>query len=184
MKALVCTLVLVLHIPLQGLFAQDTDNSLFGTWRFVQEKSTNLATWRYRKPELVIGESSGTITIDHNWIERKRLALVDRYAFRPGGDPESIPVKTEIWTDNWYMGVLAKMDGERKVSGKWIIPGEALMTVSEEIVTVSQGEATITTTREYRINGDGNTLTLRETRSSRPISVILVFERSQPDAPR
>lgn len=184
MKALLCTLVLVLHIPLQGLFAQDTDHSLFGTWRFVQEKSTNLATWRYRKPELVIKESSGTITIDHNWIERKRVALVDRYAFRPGGDPQSIPVTTEIWTENWYMGVLAKKESERKVSGRWIIRSEALMTVSEDIVNVSQGETTITTTREYRVNDEGNTLTLRETRSSRPTSVVLVFERGQPDAPR
>ncbi len=184
MKGLLCTIILALHMPAEGLLAQDTDHSLFGTWQFVQEKSTDLATWRYRIPELVIGDSNGTVTIDHRWVERKQIALVDRYEFLPGGDPVSTPVTTEIWTDNWFMGVLAKKASERTVSGRWIIRGEAMMTVSEQTVSISQGETTISTTREYRVNGDGKTLTLRETRSSRPSSVILTFERGQPDAPR
>jgi hypothetical protein len=184
MKAFLCTVILLLHVPLQDLLAQDSNHSLYGTWRFVQEKSSNLATWRYRKPELVIRESDGTVTIDHNWIERKRIVLVDRYTFRPGGDTESSPVTTEIWTDNWFMGVLAKKQTERTVSGRWIVRGEALMTVSDQIVSISQGEATITTTREYRLDGAGKSLTLRETRSSRPTAILLVFERSKPEAPR
>ncbi len=177
MKVLLCTIVVALHMPVQDLLAQGTDHTVFGTWKIIQERSTNLASWRYRKPELVITQKDGTIRIDHNWIERKKVAFVDRYAFNPEGGTTAVPVNSEIWTDNWFMGVLAKKESERKVSGKWIKEGEALMTVSEQVVAVSQGETTISTTREYRVDETGNLLTLRETRSSRPTSVELVFER-------
>jgi hypothetical protein len=184
MKVLLCTIVLALHMPVQDLFAQGTDQTVFGTWKFIQEKSTNLATWRYRQPELVITQKEGTIRIHHNWIERKKVAFVDRYAFNPDGGTTAVPVDSEIWTDNWFMGVLAKKESERNVLGRWVKEGEALITISKQVVAVSQGETTLSTTREYRVDGTGKLLTLRETRSSRPTSVELVFERTDPDAPR
>ena len=161
------------------ILAAAPTSSLNGKWIFDKDKSTNLAPWRYRVPQLDISISGDHATILRQWIDRKRIAFTDSASFVIGGAPTEIPVESPIWSGNWYMGVLSKEHSAQSVSGDWIESPVALKTVSRETVEVSQGEAQITTTSEYRLSSDGNILTITEHRSSRPTPVVLVFTRME-----
>jgi len=172
-------LSLILSLIIASLaFAEAPSVRLDGKWTFEKEKSTNLATWRYRMPQLKINTSAKRVTILRQWLDRNRIAFTDSVTFEPGGAMTLIPIVSPIWTGNWYMGVLAKQNSTQSVSGKWIQAQVALRTVAEETIEISQGETRITTTTEYRLSPDGNTLTVTEQRSSRPTPVVLVFTRS------
>lgn len=154
---------------------------LDGTWTFVPSKSTDIASWGYSIPRIDIATSGQGVRVIHNWLDRGKAAYADTFAFRPGGSPVSSPVRSEIWPENWYMGVLSIVGDPRVVSGSWIQPERTLRVITRESVRTSQGKTSISTTREYALGSDGKTMTLTEKRSSRPTPVTLVFERKEPD---
>lgn len=149
-----------------------------GTWVFIKEQSTDLATWRYRVPQVVIGQTGNTVTILHRWMEGNQAVHADSFAFRPGEGTMAIPVQSERWTGNWYMGVLAKAGTARSVRGKWLEQDTALQMESAQTVLISQGETTLTTKWEYRLDPTGGVLTVTEQRSSRPTPVVTVYKRA------
>ena len=171
--------VIAMMMVLGWLSCSNGDKSLFGTWAFVPEKSTDLATWRYRRPELVIRKDQDKVIIRRNWLQRKKTTYTDSLVVIPGGAPTEMPVQAPHWYENWYMGVLAKVGSTLKVSGQWQKPGKALLVETEQVVEVSQGDATLKTRHEYSLDGRGNILTVTEKRSSRPTPVKLVFERME-----
>jgi hypothetical protein len=152
---------------------------LEGTWRFLPDRSTDIATWRSRTPQLTISQEGGMVVILHEWLERNQVVFVDSLVFRPGEPPSHVPVRSVIWSENWFMGVLAKKGTMKAVSGSWIDRERELRVTTEQAVTVSQGETVLRTTREYVLDPAGKTLTLTELRSTRPTAVILVFERRE-----
>lgn len=154
-----------------------SDKTILGTWKMIPEKSTNIQTWRYRHLEVDIRQDAERIIILQNWLNRDKVAFVDSVSFLPGGDITPIPVTSYIWPENWYMGVLSKLNSIRKVSGKWTELNKSLTTEVEQVVEVSQGDATITTIREFNLSRDGKELTITEKRSSRPAPIQLVFQR-------
>ena len=176
MNFVIATLLLLLLPPAQPIAVLDP--RLEGTWIFVKEQSTDLATWRYRVPQLSISRAGDQVTILHQWLEGNQVAQTDSFAIHPGGKPIDIPVQSGRWTGNWYMGVLAKKGTHKTVRGKWLEQDSALRMVSTQTVLISQGEATLTTTWEYRLDQTGVVLTVTEQRSSRPAPVVLVFRRT------
>jgi hypothetical protein len=152
---------------------------LEGTWRFLPDRSTDIATWRSRTPQLTISREGGMVLVLHEWLERNKVVFVDSLVFRPGEPPSHVPVRSVIWAENWFMGVLAKKGTMKAVFGSWIDGERELRVTTEQTVTVSQGETVLRTTREYSLDPAGKTLTLTEHRSTRPTSVILVFERRE-----
>lgn len=176
MNYIITTLFLLMLPPPQPVAAPDP--LLEGTWIFVKEKSTDLATWRYRVPQLSISRAGNQVTILHHWLEGNQVAHTDSFAIHPEGKPTDIPVQSERWTDNWYMGVLAKKGTHKTVSGKWLEPDKAFRMVSTQTVLISQGETSLTTTWDYRLDQSGAVLTVTEKRSSRPTPVVLVFRRA------
>jgi hypothetical protein len=177
MKLLAFALLLVLTLPPEP----GSEGSIEGKWSFIKEKSTDIAVWRSWSPQIEIATRGDYVTITHRWLERNQVVHTDSFAFRPGASASTIPVHSEIWTDNWFMGVLARKGTSRSVSGIWLEPGKAMKTVSEQVVEISQGEKSLTTTREYRLDETRAFLTLTELRASRPTPVILVFQRSGPE---
>jgi len=172
-------LLLAAVLALVWLSCSNSDKPLFGTWTFVKDQSTDLATWRYRTPQLVIRQDGEQIVIKKNWLQRKKVAYAESLAFVPGGAVNEMPVQKPFWYENWYMGVLAKVGSTMKVSGAWQKPGKDLVVDTEQVVEVSQGDATIQTRREFSLDRRGNTLTVTEKRSSRPTPVKLVFQRAE-----
>jgi hypothetical protein len=150
-----------------------------GTWKFIPAKSTDIASWNYSLPQLEISSSAGAVRVIHNWLDRGKVAYADTFAFSPGGTVSASITRSEVWPENWYMGVLSSAGDPRTVSGVWIQPGSSLRVTTRESLRTSQGKTSVATTREYTLGPDGNTLTLSQKRSSRPTPVILVFERKE-----
>ncbi|HEX7571691.1 MAG TPA: hypothetical protein VF514_01255 [Bacteroidota bacterium] len=153
---------------------------LEGTWKFVPAKSTDIASWNYSQPQLRISSADGNVRVIHDWLDRGKVAYADTFEFRPGGSPVTSVTRSEVWPENWYMGVLSSPGDARTISGLWLEPGKGLRVVARQTVRTSQGKTTVTTTRDYTLGPEGKTLTLSEKRSSRPSPVVLVFERKEP----
>ena len=160
-----------------ALSCSESNLPVYGTWKLLPDKSTNLVTWRYRTLEMDIINHEGEITILNKWKQRKTVAFVDSATFTPDGAPAEIEVTSQIWPENWYMGVLSIKDSMKKVSGTWLQQDKELETITEQPVQTSQGETTITTTRTYKLNRKGDELTVIEKRSSRPTPITLVLKR-------
>lgn len=150
--------------------------AITGAWCFNAEDSTDLAAWGRRIPHLDIRDDGETVTIVTEW-RRGRRSWSDTLAVVPGGKPAKSIVYSPLWPQNWFMGVLAKTGGTRTATAAWLEPGRRLMAETRQTVEVSQGEAVIVTTYEYRLDPGGDRLTLTEQRSSRPTPVTLVFDR-------
>ncbi|HTY60420.1 MAG TPA: hypothetical protein VMF59_16475 [Bacteroidota bacterium] len=151
-----------------------------GTWTFVPAKSTDIASWGYSVPQIEVTLREGSVRVIHDWLEKGNVAYADTFAFRPGGEPSVSVTRSEVWPENWYMGVLASVGAPRTVSGLWLRAEESLRVTSRQVLRTSQGTIAVTTTREYTLGPEGATLTLTEQRSSRPTPVVLVFERREP----
>ena len=148
-----------------------------GSWKFVPEKSTDLATWRYRLPQLSIDSTDAPVRILLSWMERSRAAFVDTFFVDPGGETREVTIYSRLWPANWYMGVLAIEHSTRTMHGSWTDRPRGLDFTSEQPVSISQGETPLTTHWELRVDPETGFLTLREQRSSRPTPIVMVFER-------
>ena len=168
-------LLLLLLLVMQS--CSKTDTTIYGKWKLNVEKSTDLASWRYRQLELEIVKLKEHITIVHNWTHSRYGNFIDSVTFTPDVDTARVMVKSPVWQENWFMGVLAKENSIKATWGNWNDEERRLTTWTTEVVQVSQGEATITTKKEYRLNRKGDLLTVQEKRSSRPSVVTLVFDR-------
>jgi len=168
---------LVALIMIAGLACSSSEKSLYGTWTLVPEKSTDLAPWKYRHLQVEIRKEGEAITLLQKWLQRKKVAFVDSVTFVPGGQAVQVPVETYVWPENWFMGVLAKKSSSKKISGVWKKQDQTLVVTREQAVLISQGQTTITTTREYGLDWRGKTLTIKEKRSTRPTLVKYVLKR-------
>jgi len=178
MKKLI-SLIAALLISLCLLqFCAESERTLFGKWEFVKEQSTDIAPWRYRQPELVIQQNEDSITILEKWRERQKIAFVDSIRFKPDSTVHQILVSSQIWPQNWFMGVLAKTGSFKQVTANWLTPGQRLKVMTEQIVEISQGETRLKTTRDYQLEADGDILRVDEYRSTRPQPVTLIFRRA------
>lgn len=155
----------------------NADNTIYGHWKLVREKSTDLVTWRYRQLELEIRNHQGAVTILQNWVRRKKIGHVDSVTFTPGKGESYIVQQTPTWSGNWYMGVLSQKGSRKKMYGEWKEQHRVLQVETEEVLQTSQGEAIVKTVREYSLENNGETLVVREKRSTRPTPIVLVFEK-------
>jgi hypothetical protein len=178
MKRFLSLLLLVLSVS--GFSAVNPcppARGLDGTWKLIPEKSTDLATWRSRVLRLSISTEPGQVLVLHQWLERDQVVYADTFQFIPGGKPVSSRVGSELWPENWFMGVLSVQGGTRTVTGSWEKPDSLLLVHAVTPVRTSQGLTEVRTSRQYRLAPDGTTLTLTEQRSGRPTPIVLTFER-------
>jgi len=159
------------------LSCSQSDATIYGNWKLNKEKSTDLVTWRYRQLEMEIQNKDGKIFMINKWKSRRAGDWVDSLSFQTNGDTCKILVTSPIWQENWYMGVLSKPNTYKTVVARWEEPNRKLVTKTEQIVEISQGENKIMTTRTFYLNGKGDELIVVEKRSSRPTEIKLVFDR-------
>jgi hypothetical protein len=172
--------VLLFAAVLSSIPAQAGGPGLEGTWKFVPARSTDIVTWGNSLPQIDISTADEGMRVIHNWLERGSVAFADTFEFRPGGGEVTSVAHSEIWPDNWFMGVLSSPGDPRTVSGRWLEQEKSFRVVTRQTVRTSQGKTPLTTTRDYTLGPQGMTLTLSEKRSSRPTPVVLVFERKEP----
>jgi len=150
---------------------------IYGAWKLSPEKSTNLVTWNHRTLELEIRHDDSRVIVLNKWLTGNTVAFLDSVSFVPDEAPTEIEVTSQVWPENWYMGVLSITGTKRKVTGDWSQTDKEFKTIIEQPVQTSQGEATMITRRNYQLSRDGNELTVIEKRSSRPTPITLTFER-------
>jgi hypothetical protein len=160
--------------------AQDAGPGCEGTWRFVQAGSTDIVTWGNTLPQVDISAAEGKVRVLHELLDRGSVAFADTFEFSPGRGEVTSVARSEIWPENWFMGVLSGAGDPRSVSGHWLEPEKSFRVVTRQTVRTSQGKTAVTTTRDYTLGPGGKTLTLSEKRSSRPSPVVLLFERKEP----
>ncbi len=160
-----------------SLSCADKTKTIYGTWQLNSKKSTDIVTVQYRQLEMKIQKEGEAVTITHLWMSRNKIASVDSVHFIPGGDAVKIPVTSQIWPDNWYMGVLEKSGTFISFKGSWKEPDRKLELVKEQAVETSQGDTKIKTNLSFQLDRKGNKLILIEKRSSRLTPIQLVFDR-------
>lgn len=160
-----------------SLSCADKTKTIYGTWKLDAKKSTDIVTVQYRQLEMKIQKKGEAVSITHLWLRRNKVATADSAQFVPGGDAVEIPVASQIWPENWYMGVLQKSGTNITFSGSWKEPDRELELVKEQTVEVSQGDRKIKTIRSFKLDRRGNKLVVIEKRSSRPTPIQLVFDR-------
>jgi len=153
----------------------DSDNTIYGRWKFLPKESTDIVTWRYKHQELEITNRQEEIAVLQKFFYRKKVVYVDSMIIIPGGEPRTSIQRTQNWAGNWYMGILAQVGSEKKVHGKWKEKHKVLQIDREEVLQTSQGEIDLNTNREFRVDGDK--LIVLEKRSTRPTPITLVFEK-------
>lgn len=174
-----CKIACIGLLAIAGSSPAQHRTEVFGEWSLDRKQSTDLVTWRYRDLDLSIRRAGVEVQIVQRWHRRGHVYFVDSLAVRPGGEALELPVASQHWPANWYMGVLALPSTTVKVTGEWEKDGSALRVSSEQIVEVSQGQAVVHTTRHFQISENGKVLTLTEQRASRPTSIIYVFHRKE-----
>jgi len=154
-----------------------SDATIYGKWKLNRQKSTDLVTWRYRNLEMEIIKKESELTIFKNWKSKRNGDWSDTLSFTPDSAAKEIKITSPIWQENWYMGVLSKTNSIKTVSGKWETPDNKLQMISEQVVEISQGETTVKTSSDFRVNRKGDVLTVIEKRSSRPSEIKLIFDK-------
>jgi len=157
------------------LSCSDSNKTIYGRWKFMPKEGTDIVTWRYKHQELEITNKQEEITVVQKFFYRKKVAYVDSMIIIPGGEPRTSIQRAQNWTGNWYMGILAQVGSEKKVTGKWKEEHKVLQVERKEILQTSQGQIDLNTTREFRVDGDK--LIVLEKRSTRPTPITLVFEK-------
>ncbi|NOY60784.1 MAG: hypothetical protein GXO75_17895 [Calditrichaeota bacterium] len=176
-KLLLFVQALVVFSFLFSLSCADKTKTIYGTWKINRQKSTDIVNWRYRQIEMVIQKKGEAVVLVQNSLEKNKVVFVDSATFIPGGEAVHVPVTSQIWPENWFMGVLAKTGTDKTIRGSWKEPDRELEVVKEQTVEISQGDAKITTVLSFKLNRNGNNLIVIEKRSSRPTPVKLVFDR-------
>jgi hypothetical protein len=183
MRSLVCML-LPLIVFFSGLLFSGpvlaAGPGFEGTWKLLPARSTDIVTWGNSLPQIDISAADGNVRVLHELLERGSVAFADTFVFRPGRGEVTSVVRSEVWPDNWFMGVLSSVGDSRTVSGHWLEPEKSFRVITRQTVRTSQGKTAVTTTRDYTLGPEGKTLTLSEKRSSRPSPVVLIFERKEP----
>ncbi len=182
MKTLRWVALVTLALGLLVSSCTNTDKTLYGSWSFKADESTDLAPWRYRTPHLDIRpEGEKGVTVINTWSHRRYGAFVDSFTVYPGEEPTTQIIQSEHFPENWYIGVLRIPNTNRTVSGEWKENDRHLIMETKELLQTSQGEITVQTRREFTLDWRGDKLTMVKNRSTRPTPVKLVFERIEPE---
>ena len=149
--------------------------SLAGTWTFVPERSTDLSPWK----TLTI-----SIAVDDHHVEiRRHFANGDRatdstVALDMDQTVNVVPVPW--WMDNRHLGAYIGGDRTEKVRAGWIDDGRILRTDADLILDAQQGPRKVNILTDYKLSPSGAQLTIIELRSTRPIPIVYVLQRSHP----
>ncbi len=152
-----------------GLRAQ---SPLSGTWKLDRQRSSDVDPWR--AVTLEIRERGNTITFIKTW-KAGRYSQRDSMTVVTGGAENRLPIRPGKWMEQVHLAVYVPREAVREVVANWGNTGRVLRLQSRYTLETSQGETPITIEREFRISGDGQTLTVTEKRSSRKTGPPLVF---------
>ncbi len=182
LKSFILSLLILFAVSF--ISCSDKSNSIYGKWKVVKKESTVIVTWA--AIELDIEKESGKIAFTKTW-SRGKGSYTEAYSVTPEGEPASIKIGRDNWSEerymeiNWpenrFMGVRIKENTEKQFKAEWLTEDKAIKLTSNIELQVSQGTVKVETVSEYKLDETGNRLTVTEKRSTRPESSTYVFER-------
>jgi len=167
MKIMV-TLLAALLLSVTGATSQEA--TLQGKWKLIREGSSNLDYFQSMTVEFTV--KPGEVTIARELGPKRRA--IDRMTVRTDGRSTPLPVTDRTFLTNLYMGLKISPRSAREATASWT-PGKELRVRERFTVLASQGIKPIEMTHAFSLSTDGNILTYRVARSSRPDSRAQTF---------
>ena len=163
----VILLPLLLVLPLLAAAASPLD----GRWRLDPARSSALDGWNAW--DLVIRSEGSRVSLRHDmtWRTTKHSATNTVDTAAPA------PVKDFFRVEQRHMALYPAKGGATTFRGEWIDAGRTLRTEALTPIEISQGEAVMRITSEYRLVEGGAELLLIELHSSRPRPLIYRFTK-------
>lgn len=146
--------------------------ALSGSWTIDREASSPIDPWS--RITLEIGVDGDAVNIERT-VSTGRRTSSQAYPIIVG-EVSKVPVSW--WTGNRHIGAYMGGDGTETLTAQWLDGGRTLRVESSYVLRTSQGETAVRSYYEYRLEPDGNQLTVIELRSSRSQPVVHVFKRA------
>jgi len=168
LKRLFCAAVMLASVST----AAAGPSSFAGTWALDRESSSAIDPWR--RITLEITANGDELVIDRT-VSTGRRTSSQAYPLKVG---EAVAVPVAWWTGNRHIGAYMGGDGKETITTELLDEGRTLRLESRFVLASSQGETPVRSYAEYRLSPDGETLTVIELRSSRPLPTVHVYHRS------
>lgn len=151
--------------------AQAAPADFAGRWRLDPTRSTALDGWHAW--DLVITTDGSRVTLRHDmtWRTTRHSAANTFDTAAPSA------VKDFFRVEQRHMALYPAKGGTTKVRAEWIDGGRTLRTEALTPIEISQGEATMRITSEYRLVEGDAALLLIELHSSRPRPLVYRFTK-------
>ena len=149
--------------------------SFSGRWVLVDSLSRAIDPWRSLTVEVEVEDAA--VVLKRMWRgSREGGAFTDSVRLVPGQTVQSAPL--EQWPDERHLGAYIAGDRTKSVASRWADGGRTLITESDFVVSVQQGERPVRVYTEYRLSPGGDRLDVFELRSTRPRPIHYVFARA------
>jgi len=168
---LLLLLLLLIAFPAHGQEKAD----ISGEWSLIPESSSQLLL--YHTASLKVELDGSYVKIIQQW--GKRFAKIDSLYLSTDGSVNLVPVDNRVWPTQVFMGVSMIPGSREKVTAKWIKKNHSIKIEETYPVLVSQGRTDVHSTSTYTLSPDGQTLTLKIQRETRPNDTLsFVFGRA------
>lgn len=142
-----------------------------GVWRLDPAVSSALDGWT--SIDLAIRTDGTRVALEHRMTWRS-TTVTKTNVFDTAAPGE---LRDFFRIEQRHMAVYPAKDGVTRATAAWIDDGRTLRTEAITPVGISQGEARMRITSEYRVSDDGATLTVIELHSSRNRPLVYVFRK-------
>ncbi len=151
------------------------DPEFRGTWVLDDSLSRAIDPWRNLTVEIDV--EGDAVILKRLWRgSREGGASVDSVRLVPGTTVRSEPMLQ--WPDERHLGAYIAGDRTKSVASRWADDERTLITESDFVVSVQQGEHPVRVYTEYRLSPGGDRLDVMELRSTRPRPIHYVFTRA------
>lgn len=145
--------------------------ALPGLWRLDTAASTALDGWT--AIDLAIRIDGSRVALEHRMTWRS-TKVTKTNVFDTAAPTE---LRDFFRVEQRHMAVYPAKNGVTRATAAWIDDGRTLRTEAITPVEISQGEAKMRLTAEYRVSEDGATLTVIELHSTRNRPLVYVFRK-------
>ena len=165
---------------LAGLFAphlaaESPVPFLAGNWKLLGDRGTDLSPWKTL--DVAIAVDRDRVVIRRHFASGDRA--IDTEMSLDVSNPVNI-VPVPSWVDNRHIGAYIGGDRSEHIHAAWIDDGRILRTDADLVLDTQQGARKVYILTDYKISPSGNQLTIVELRSTRPIPIVYVLQRSRP----
>jgi len=176
MKLRILSTILSAGLFLAGLnlLSATEASGLAGTWKLDVTASSSISPWDQETLEITTGDQLVQIERRLQWGKDRKVGDVTRYK------PDGVTVTTNpvtYWLDTWYNNVYIGTDHQKQVRGEWLADGRGLKLVTNLKLEAQQGDVPVQIDDTWQLSPDGNTLTLKQVRSTRDQELTYVFKR-------